>query len=229
MTNPEIRTIEEAYSSAVSTSNLKVGGEDHVGDCDKIIAAGWSKHLLGNALTRLRGEYDAAARPRMAIAAQFWYAAKHDLENEMKGSGQGPTSKQINQLAHERAHAFNLHETGMFLQRLKSLHEVRVRLSTMAVMRGVEAADDKVIRVVRWWLDDICPACGGTENKVVPGSNRHGSEKCDVCDGTGKKKKPCGKDGLTILSIIEDARQSHVAYLRKKLPGMRKVVFSSAR
>lgn len=218
MTNPEIRTVEEAYSSAVSTSNLKVGGEDHVGDCDKIMAAGMSKHTLGTALLRLHSEYDGVEHPRLAIAAQFWDAAKRDLINEAKKSGQDhPTEKQVSQLAHERAHAYNLHETGLLLQKLKTLPEVRTMLVTRAISMGIVGADEKTARVIRWWLNQACQACGGTKFEVVPGTNRLGAEHCGKCKGTGLQKVPCGEEGRKLASYIDECLQAARDSIRRRL------------
>jgi len=53
--------VEERYLKASSTSNLRVQA-DRRGDCDVLIAAGWSAKGLGGALLRLAGEWDAAAK-----------------------------------------------------------------------------------------------------------------------------------------------------------------------
>lgn len=56
-------TITERYSRANNSSNLTVKA-DVRGDADVLIAAGMSPGMLGHALMRLMGEWDAADRPR---------------------------------------------------------------------------------------------------------------------------------------------------------------------
>lgn len=57
------RTIEEAYSSATTSSDLRVQA-DHRSDADVLIAAGWSPGIVGAAALRLCGEWDRAEKPR---------------------------------------------------------------------------------------------------------------------------------------------------------------------
>ena len=58
----EARTVDEAYSSACNTDDLTVKAERR-SDADVLIAAGLSPGILGHALMRLHGEWDAAAKP----------------------------------------------------------------------------------------------------------------------------------------------------------------------
>lgn len=58
----EARTVDEAYSSAGNTSDLTVKADKRT-DADVLIAAGLSPGILGHALMRLHGEWDAAAKP----------------------------------------------------------------------------------------------------------------------------------------------------------------------
>lgn len=55
-------TVEEKYSSAITTSNLRVEA-DKGGAGDVIIAVGWSASRIGAALMRLHTEYDSSAIP----------------------------------------------------------------------------------------------------------------------------------------------------------------------
>lgn len=59
----EIRTVDEAYSSAGNTDDLTVKADKRT-DADVLIAAGWSPGLLGAALLRLHGEWDGTAKPK---------------------------------------------------------------------------------------------------------------------------------------------------------------------
>lgn len=60
--NDDRPTIEEAYTSANTSSNLRVEA-DKRGDADLLIAAGWSGSRIGMALMRLHAEYDSTSIP----------------------------------------------------------------------------------------------------------------------------------------------------------------------
>jgi hypothetical protein len=59
MLNDEKRGVEEAYTSAGNSSDLRVEAEVRT-DADIIIAAGWSESRVGIALLRLHSEWDKA-------------------------------------------------------------------------------------------------------------------------------------------------------------------------
>lgn len=61
MGNDDLRTVEEAYTSATTASNLRVQA-DRRSDADILIAAGWAPGMLGGALMRLHSEWDSTAR-----------------------------------------------------------------------------------------------------------------------------------------------------------------------
>lgn len=56
-------TVDERYSRANNSSDLTVKA-DTLSDADVLIAAGMTPGILGHALMRLHGEWDAAAKPR---------------------------------------------------------------------------------------------------------------------------------------------------------------------
>ena len=59
----EKRTIEEAYTSATNSSNLRCEADRRT-DVDVLIAAGCTPGILGAALMRLHSEWDGCAKPR---------------------------------------------------------------------------------------------------------------------------------------------------------------------
>lgn len=63
MLNDEIRTVEEAYTSATASSNLRCEADRRT-DVDVLIAAGCTPGILGAALMRLHSEWDGCAKPR---------------------------------------------------------------------------------------------------------------------------------------------------------------------
>lgn len=63
MRDESIVTIEEKYTTAINTSNLRVEA-DKGGSADVLIAVGWSASRLGAALMRLHTEYEGAGLSR---------------------------------------------------------------------------------------------------------------------------------------------------------------------
>jgi hypothetical protein len=59
----DITTLEEKYSSAIHSSNLRVEA-DKGGAADVLIAVGWSASRMGAALMRLHTEYEGAGLSR---------------------------------------------------------------------------------------------------------------------------------------------------------------------
>ena len=72
--------IEERYSSAINTSNLRVEA-DKGGSADLLIAVGWSASRLGAALMRLHTEYDSAAVPPGAVSDTDCYLLQWKLKS----------------------------------------------------------------------------------------------------------------------------------------------------
>lgn len=63
MLNDECRTIEESYTSATQSSNLRCEADRRT-DVDVLIAAGCTPGILGAALMRLHSEYDSSSEKR---------------------------------------------------------------------------------------------------------------------------------------------------------------------
>ena len=63
MLNDERRTVEESYTSATNSSNLRCEADRRT-DVDVLIAAGCTPGILGAALMRLHSEWDGCAKPR---------------------------------------------------------------------------------------------------------------------------------------------------------------------
>lgn len=135
LTNDEKRGVEEIYTSATTSSNLRVEGPDRPGDADVIIAAGWSESRIGSALLRLHTEFDAAEKLRLATAAQFLPSGK--------------ISKDVRNAAAQEAHAFNLHEMGLLLGKLKSLPAVRAQAIKQAMKWRFGESQDPISRSER--------------------------------------------------------------------------------
>lgn len=61
MLNEDRKTVEESYTSATQSSNLRCEADRRT-DVDVLIAAGWTPGILGGALIRLRSEYDGSSK-----------------------------------------------------------------------------------------------------------------------------------------------------------------------
>lgn len=69
MLNDERRTVEESYTSATQSSNLRCEADRRT-DVDVLIAAGCTPGILGSALMRLHSEYDGSAKPAVMTATE---------------------------------------------------------------------------------------------------------------------------------------------------------------
>lgn len=67
MLNDEHRTVEESYTSATQSSNLRCEADRRT-DVDVLIAAGCTPGILGGALMRLRSEYDSSSEKQARTA-----------------------------------------------------------------------------------------------------------------------------------------------------------------
>lgn len=72
MLNDTPRTMEECYTSATHSQNLKCETRDDAprSDTDILIAAGLTPGILGAALMRLSSEFDGAAKPAVMSATE---------------------------------------------------------------------------------------------------------------------------------------------------------------
>ncbi|MGJ7555913.1 hypothetical protein ACSFBI_18090 [Variovorax sp. RB3P1] len=202
MLNDDQRGVEEAYASASTSSNLRVEA-DRRGDADVIIAAGWNQSRIGGALLRLHSEFDSTEKPRVASAEQFTPAGK--------------TTKEQRNYAARQAHAFNLHETGLLLGKMKALPDVRTQTTLQLAKWGVEESETKGIQVIRLWLQQNCPTCHGTKFQVVPGTYRHNGKACQTCSGTGLRDLPHGQEGRRCANWMDQCVERARASIGRRL------------
>lgn len=198
MVTDERRTTEEAYVSASTTSNMKLGAADGpIRDCDVIIAAGMSSSVVGACLIRLHGEWSRAEKPRAPSAE----AIKRLAESE--GCDQATARAQAMQWY--RA------EAGLLLGKLKSFRQAWEYLA--AHLSRWDNRPESMIRqtaleVLIWWLDKQCKTCGGTKYETALGTNRHTKQFCRICRGTGLAKLPRADDGRRLANYIDDSTQA---------------------
>lgn len=240
----EKRGIDETYTSACSTSDLRVEA-DRPGDADVLIASGWSPTRIGSALLRLHSEFDRAEmptkptrkriealavalrRPHVGICAALErferkmkpdeaHVAEHKRLKEAKAAT-AITMKEAADSARAQAYDWYVAELEKLMGKLKSLPDVRREVTAKAELWGMEDAAAKVPGVIGWWLFQRCLVCDGTKEQVVQGSNRQSGKACRGCQGSGTTTVPYGAEGRKVANFLDDAVQSARISIRKRL------------
>lgn len=215
-------TVEEGYSTAIGSSNLK-HDPDRPGAVQMIIAAGINPHTLGKALMRLRTEWDASAKPiaplpeQVRALASTYRKEKSGLVLVPKAGGKPGETEAVTPVVAAQREADGWHEIelGRLLQRLKTLPMVRGALVRWATDEGIEGAPHVVAAVLIWWLDNRCRTCKGVQKRVVEGTGRTSSKNCSKCHGTGEMKVPHGFLGRKVLGHINACRGSASKHLKE--------------
>lgn len=213
--------LEEVYSVGSGSSDLRVEA-DHTSGADVIIAAGLAQkmepHLgFGFDLMRLRTQWDRIDRPGpMPAALIAEIAAGFQIEEDGENAGfvRVTRGKRKPPLYMTRAQAAQ-HEASRVNDR--ALTELVAKLPAFPAVRDVlcaafydslERPEHAVAKVLLWWLEPKCPACGGTKRHVAPGTNRLSGRACGECKGTGQRAIPHGIAGARIMSAISEAKKN---------------------
>jgi hypothetical protein len=221
MTDSKRPTTDEKYGRAVHARNLKIE-RDHTRSniADILIAAGWSRGKLGVALMRLQSEWDGAEKPRrLSPDATRMLATKMPRQVPLVLSEAGLRARNIrgfvageldaqHEAAKLTADEWHLIELGFLLQKLKTLAEVRERISEYAWLADMESADVKASALIAWWLHHVCPSCGGNKWLLIPGTNRQSGRPCLKCRGSGETPIPWGIEGRQLLAEMEESIRS---------------------
>jgi hypothetical protein len=227
LTEENTRTIDEAYSSAVNATTIRLTPTDlgTIGSAEILLAAGTARGSvtsIGAALLRLHSEYDSAEKPRMAPASMF---ATRIHAAHLQFDTPSDLNAQVRQyVAHEAARsaqAYNEHETRLLLGKLKALPGVRRHLTLEVAAWKVEHPQEVGTAVLCWWLNQTCPVCNGTRWATHPGG-KQGAKTCKACSGTGKAKLPHGEVGRRLASFIEDCVDGARQQIRVKLRNSRR-------
>lgn len=218
MLNEDIRTVEEAYATAISTSDLRCETRDGAprSDSDVLIAAGWSQSRLGGALLRLHTEWDGAEHARVARASDFQQAAK---AREL-GARTQQTPAQLKAAAEQLARHVNEQQAKLLMGRIKTLPAVRSQLARQLMLWKIEDADAVAYAVLRWWLSPVCHACHGRKFEVIPDTARLSSKQCKPCGATGKTRVPHGEAGRRLANWIDECVYAARDSISKGLRGM---------
>lgn len=207
-TDDQKPTVDELYSTATHTSNLRMEMDsERRSNADILVAAAWSPSRLGSALLRLHSEWDGAAHPRK-ISPQ----AIREYALTLAGT---PTQRKHK--AHQIAHDWYLHEVALLLGKLKTLPVVRYQLSMQASKWEIEDPERTACAVLLWWLDHVCPECQGRKEEIIPDSPSLSGRACQVCRGSGERPLPYWGDGRRLLNHIEGCIGSARVSIRQRL------------
>lgn len=212
MLNDEIRTVEESYTSATASSNLRCEADRRT-DVDILIAAGCTPGILGAALMRLHSEWDGAEHLRPVTAADFVSAARQRPADSRQPV---QTTAELLAAAHKMAQSHNTQQARLLMGNLKTLPRVVGVLAEWATMRALPDPQGLAHAVVVFWLDSNCRACHGRGHEAIPGTPSLG-RKCKACNGTGKSKEPRGEAGRLMQDLMHDCVTRARTSMKKRL------------
>lgn len=224
-------TVSERLSRASNTSDLTTTPERHA-DAFTLIAAAKTPRVIGRHLIALYGEWDSCAKPRRLL--------DHDISAVMAVLPRLPRALVYAHKVLDRWDAFELEQrraqavavlnnerqraVQQAFARLRSLPKVEAGLCD--ILNGkVKDPSRKVLAVLAWWLNRICPACNGTQFQLMPGTLKQSERACGGCKGTGEVELPCGHDGRLIEKAIEDC----IERARRDIGNFRKDLHRSVR
>ena len=229
MLNDEKRGVEEAYTAAGNSSDLRVEA-DLRGDADLIIAAGWSESRVGMALLRLHSEWDKAEKPRKPSPDRISLLAstlKRDafplVINRSEAQRRTEKCEQRRTAEARRlAGEWYMHEMAKLVNKLKSLPEVRRALTAYVPKWGIQEAGAKVPAVIAYWLDQTCHQCDGLKFLKMPDAPSLSTKVCRACGGSGIAAVPHGQEGRRVANYMDGCRPKGRGSIRRNLSGMRK-------
>lgn len=211
----EIRTTEERYTTAITADNLKMDTREHasIGDVDVLTAAGWAPSRLGSALLRLASEYDSSSRAAPRDAGDFLMHAAAQLRDALRPISVEAVQRRARVVAKEAAE----NEALLFMQRLKTLPDVRRELAIQLKQWGHDKPEDAALAIVAWWLHKVCSKCNGVKYEVIPGTGRTSGRACKACSGTGEARLPQGEMDKRAANYMDDCVQIARARMHKSL------------
>lgn len=209
-----IRT-DERYTTAITTDNLKSDTREHasIGDVDVLTAAGWAPSRLGSALLRLASEYDSSSRAAPRDAGDFLMHAAAQLRDALRPISVEAVQRRARVVAKEAAE----NEALLFMQRLKTLPDVRRELAIQLKQWGHDKPEDAALAIVAWWLHKVCKRCHGRRYDVVPGTARLSAKQCPSCGGTGEARVPGGEIGKRAAIFMDECLYSARQGISKRL------------
>ena len=189
--------VAERYSTAITSSNLKVEA-DKGGAADLLIAAGWSPSRIGAALLRLQSEWDSSEHPKQPTLAQAQSVAAL-LVN--KYAGERPDVHRAKKLLQE----WYFHESRIVMGKLKTLPYVREAVTAQAARWRMAEPESIAAMVILHWLTPQCVACGGRGDKQIAETPALAGKPCKPCNGSGVASCPGGADGRKLANLLDNA------------------------
>lgn len=192
-------SIGERYSSAIESSNLKLG--ERRGAVDYVIAAGLVPDGLASTLYRLLVEYDGVRAEHAAAEARMRSLEKMAPHEQGEDDATGKTAAERTLEILESAEREALTAHVLILSQLSSLREAKRLFGEYAV---VEATRQRFMRpdrealilagqVLDVFLNPNCKHCGG---RGFNGATRRDEPQmwCRPCKGSGHRRDMIGKD-----------------------------------
>ncbi len=214
--------IEESYTGAVATSNLKFDSREGspTGAAGMLIAAGWSPTRLGAALMRLHSEWDGSAKPEKPTPAKIKALAATVKDEQLVVDGKpvlvdgkpkmvagtvlvGDRRVPRDFWAFEEAHRWYEQELRTLVGKLKTLTDARRELTLQALKWKIEDPERTAGAVIKYWLDQTCNGCDGLKWKKAPGSPSLSAKMCQACTGTGISPVPHGQEGRRLANYMD--------------------------
>lgn len=235
MLNDEKRGVEEAYTSAGNTSDLRVEA-DVRNDADLIIAAGWSDSRVGIALLRLHSEWDKAEKPKKPAPSAVKALADSLLVTRRPAYVISPErmDRHLNSMkaawcqeeARRMAQDWYMREMAKLVNKLKSLPDVRRGLSAYVPKWGIQEAAIKVPAVIAYWLDQTCHRCNGLKFLQAQGAPALSTKVCPPttqggCGGTGFAPVPYAQEGRRVANYMDECLQKGRDSIRANLNARR--------
>ena len=228
-------TIDERYTSAIVTSNLRDEANRLGVPADLLKAAALSNSIVGSALKRLRGEWDGCsltkkldqaginrlardlAIPRTGAERTGDYAAMRAAGLSHPDAQRAVLTSIVDpKRAKDAAEAMHLHELGLILMRLKSLSATRLMVARQAEVWKITDPLEVATAVLFWWLSDRCDTCGGTKIEVSTEGKPTG-RACKACKGTGKKHIPHGEAGRRVANYLDNCSMQGTGAMQRRL------------
>lgn len=222
---------EELYELATNASNLRQEA-DRRGAADVLRDMAMSTDRLGAALRRLRSQWERVEkpmRPRTRSAkewAEILPRVQQGVRKVRNASGKEveepimvldmASAELANQEERDRHDAAYTRELARLASQLPELPAVRDAVTIQAVKWGIEHAAEKASAVVRYWLDQNCPACDGTKWETVAGTNRQSTKVCKCCRGSGVAPVPHGQEGRKLANHMDQCLHRHRQTLKAR-------------
>ena len=186
-------TIEDAYASAQTASNLRMNMESRT-PIDVVLAIAISKNRLGSAIMRLHTEWDRVrgdVRKTPSDASALECVAHIDVDTFMSS---------------------RLREVSQSLPSWRIVEQSLVRRCQEA---DIAHASSVVRSALFYFLNPTCEHCHGTGVDV-----RHGrDDECKACKGTGRRRLPNDQNMLAILDYMDACVAGAVQQAQRYLHG----------